>query len=316
MNTKNKPVFQWLLTLAVLGTATLLAACGGVTPVATAVPTQAPPLRLDDGAVEVQNKSHAWVPISGETTFELTGELQSTNPWMVTGNTFATRDNTQIAEGLKAGDLVRVKGVILKDATWLAESIEPAEEKVDPAIILVGKVNSIDPWVVSGIRLNVTPDTTITGKMTPDMIVHVEILLAEDGKWEILSIAPLSSFTEIPGCAAVAAQVVSANGAEVEFAGWPAIQLGKDIKVENEAGTQATLSPNRPVLVVVCPAENGKFTITKIVALRKGVDAASADGESVLVCHKPDKKSGHTLTLPAVAVSAHLGHGDQLGPCP
>ncbi len=318
MNTKNRLVFRWSLALVYLGMATILPACGGVTPITpvTPVPTETASLRLDEGAVEVQNKNHVWVPIGGETTFELTGEVQSTNPWMVTGNTFATRDYTQITEGLKEGDLVRVKGVILKDATWLAESIEPAEGKIDPAITLVGKVNSIDPWVVSGIRLNVTPDTTITGKITPDMIVRVGILLSDDGKWEVASIAPLSNFIEIPGCATVTAKVASVSGDEVQFAGWPAIQLAQDVKVENEAGTQATLNPNSPVLVVVCPAENGKFTITKIIVLRKDIGSVSADGENVLICHKPDKNSRHTLSLPAVAVSAHIGHGDKLGPCP
>ncbi len=312
MNTKIKQVFRWPLAFVYLGMTIVLAACGGVTP----VPTEAASLRLDDGAVEVQNKNHAWIPVGGETTFELVGKLESTNPWMVTHNTFATRDYTQIAEGLKAGDPVRVKGVILKDATWLAESIELAGEKVDPAITLVGKVNSIDPWVVSGLRLNVTADTTITGKIAPDMIVRVEILLLENGTWEVRSIAPLSSFTEIPGCATITATVASVSEDKVQFAGWPAIPLGEDIKVEDEAGNQATLSPNRSVLVVVCRAENGKFMITKIITLKKSVDPAPANGENVLLCHKPDKKSRHTLSLPAAAVPAHLGHGDKLGPCP
>jgi uncharacterized protein DUF5666 len=312
MNTKNKPVACWLLAFVYLGMTIVLAACGGVTP----VPTEVASWRLDDGAVEVQNKNHAWIPVGGETTFELVGKLESTNPWMVTHNTFATRDYTQIAEGLKVGDPVRVKGIILKDATWLAESIEPAKEKVEPAITLVGKVNSIDPWVVSVLRLNVTADTTITGKIAPDMIVHVGILLGEDGTWKVLSIASLSNFTEIPGCATVTATVASVNGDEVQFTGWPPITLDKDVKVEDEAGNQAMLSPNRLVLVVVCSAENGKFMITKIIALRTSVDPASANGEIVLLCHKPDQKSRHTLRLPAAAVPAHLGHGDKLGPCP
>jgi hypothetical protein len=36
----------------------------------------------------------------------------------------------------------------------------------------------------------------------------------------------------------------------------------------------------------------------------------------VLICHKPDKKGGHTLSIAPPAVAAHLAHGDKLGPCP
>jgi len=39
------------------------------------------------------------------------------------------------------------------------------------------------------------------------------------------------------------------------------------------------------------------------------------EGEKVLVCHKPSK-NGHTLSISASALPAHLGHGDTLGPCP
>jgi hypothetical protein len=42
----------------------------------------------------------------------------------------------------------------------------------------------------------------------------------------------------------------------------------------------------------------------------------SANGEKVLICHKPDKKGGHTLSIASAAVPAHLGHGDRLGACP
>ena len=313
MNTKNKTVVRWLLAVWCLGTMTVLAACGSVTP----IPTQeTAPLRLEGGAVEVQAGDNGWVPVGGETTFELVGELESTDPWMVTGNTFATRDSTQIAKGLEAGDLVKVNGVILEDGTWLANSIQLAEEQIDPTIVLIGKVESVNPWVIHGITLNVTDDTTLAGEIVPGMIVEVEILLLADGTWEVLSIAPLSDFTEIPGCATVTATVVSVDGNEVQFAGWPVITLDEDVHIEDESGKEATLSAGQMVLVVVCTTEDGQFMITEIVVLKTSGDGDSANGEKVLICHKPDKKGGHTLSIAAPAVPAHLAHGDKLGPCP
>ena len=206
--------------------------------------------------------------------------------------------------------------MILEDATWLANSIEPAPKQADPTITLIGQVNSTDPWVVSGITLTGTDDTIVTGKILSGRIVRLEILLLKDGVWDVLSITLLSNFTEIPGCATIPATVVSVNGHEVRFAGWHAITLAEEVKVENEAGQQATLGANRMVFVVVCATEKGQFMITKIILLKTNGADTSANGEKVLVCHKPDKKSGHTLSIASAAVPAHLAHGDTLGACP
>jgi hypothetical protein len=328
MNTKIKPAVRWPLVAGYLGIVFVLLACAttagsgtGVTstPVVTQA-TQESTLRLENGAIEIRAESGNWLPVGGETTFEITGELQGTDPWMVTGNTFATRDTTQIDEGLQVGDRVQVKGVILDDGTWLAYSIErvEAEEPGDPVIILIGKVSSIDPWVVNGIALNVTSDTLIGEGIELEMIVRVEILLLEDGTWEVLSIIPLADFTDVPGCATVVATVVSVSGNEIQLVGWPVITLDDDVKIEDDQGAEVTLNGDESVLVVVCSSEDGQIHITHIIILNieGGESPSDGGGEKVLVCHKPDKKGGHTLSISSSAVSAHLGHGDKLGPCP
>jgi hypothetical protein len=327
MNTKGKPAVLWPFVVGYLGLVFILLACATVgvgdmtlavtaTETVTAVPTGEPLLRLEDGAVKVPGEDNNWIPVTGQSTFELAGELESTDPWMVTGNTFATRDTTRIAEGLEAGDRVRVKGVILEDNTWLANSIEPSQELTDPILTLIGNVNSVDPWVVHGITLNVTADTVISGEISTDMIVVVEILLLEEGTWEVLSIAPLSHFTEIPGCLSVMATVASTDGNEIELVGWPLITLGEDVEIENDDGSAGTLSADQPVLVIVCASEDGQVIITKIIILDSDRDAEPNSGKKSLVCHKPDKNGGHTLNIAEAAVPAHLGHGDTPGPCP
>jgi hypothetical protein len=323
MNTRNRLVIRWQVVAGYLVIiAALLACASSGTPSATVTPVateqQIALMRLENGAIELQQDDGDWIPVGGETTFEIAGALESTDPWMVTGNTFATRDSTQIDEDLEVEDRVKVKGVILEDGTWLAYSIKRVEEQTDPTIILIGKVASIDPWVVNGITLNVTTDTLISEGIEPEMIVRVEILLLEDGTWEVLSIAPLGNFTDVPGCATVTATVVSVNGDEIQLAGWPTITLSDDVTVENDGGGEAMLAVNQSVLVVVCASENGQIVITHIIILNAGDGDTPADGEGekVLVCHKPDKKGGHTLSISSSAVPAHLGHGDKLGPCP
>src|SRR6185436_20866275 len=141
-------------------------------------------------------------------------------------------------EGLQVGDLVRVRGTILEDDTWVAYFIERAEEQTEPIIVLIGTVDSVDPWVVNGIDLNVTDTTEIQGDITPGTIVRVEILLLEDGTWEVLSIAPLGDSTETPGCANVIATVVSVTGDQIQFLGWPTtviLQLNADNENDQES---------------------------------------------------------------------------------
>ncbi len=286
MDIKNKPVTPWLF-LTCLGMVTVLAACGvseGTTtamPVAptapdTPVPTETPSLRLEDSAVEVQDGKNGWVPIGAETTFDLIGKLENTNPWMVTGNTFAVRDSTRIDKSVKVGDLVEVKGVVLEDATWLASSIELAKEQIYPTLILTGKLNSTDPWVLSGMMLNVTVGTKVAENITPGTIVRAKIFLLEKGAWDVVSLAPLSNFTDVPGCATVTATVASVKGSDVQFAGWPTISLAEEVKIENEAGDPVTLSADRSVLIVVCPTVAGKFMITKIVVLKNSSGGTSS----------------------------------------
>jgi hypothetical protein len=350
MNANNRSTRGWPLTLVNLWIVFLLMAC-------SVVGTGTPPsdddsFHVEDGVIEVQNEDGDWVPIAGESAFELVGELEATDPWTVAGTPLETNEATQIEEGLQVGDLVRVLGTILEDGTWLAYSIKPAEEQTDPVIILIGVVDSVDPWVVNGIELNVTDETDIQGDIEPGMIVRAEILLLSDGTWEVLSIAPLGKSTELSGCVTVVATIVSVDGNEIQFLGWPVTVIldtgtqteGDNQNDENTNGddgsgdenqddentnsdegsesenetSEITLEAGQVVLAVICVSDDGQLIIVQIVLLEndgENNDEGSGNGEKVLICHKPSKNA-HTLSVASPAVPAHLGHGDTLGPCP
>jgi uncharacterized protein DUF5666 len=324
MNMKNKSVVRWQLIVGYLGILAMMLACMNIgvgVGSGTGTPNSDEVLiHLEDGVVKVQNDNGDWTPVAGDSAFDVTAPLESMDPWKVAGMTLETNDSTQIEEGLQVGDLVRVRGVILEDGTWLANSIERAAEQVDPIIVLIGRVDSVDPWVVNGIQLNVTADTDMQGTITPGMFVRVEILLSPDGTWEVLSIAPLGEFEEDPDCGTVVATVVSVEGNVIQLAGWPTITLGEDIKIENDEGGEGTLNSNQTVLLIICPSGEGQIVIIQIIILNiddNGTPVEGGEGgEKVLICHKPDKKGGHTLSISSSAVPAHLGHGDKLGPCP
>lgn len=318
MDTNNKLGLRWPLIVGYLGIVILMLGCAAAG-LGSANIVQGT-LQVDNGLVEVVDDNGDWVTVAGDSTFELTAELESLDPWTVAGRTLKTNESTDIEDGLQVGDLVHVRGLILDDGTWLAHSIERAkEEETQPTIIIIGLVSSVDPWIVNGITLNVTDETNIQGDITVGTLVRVEILLLPDGTWQVLSIAPLGDITEVPECATVIATVVAVNGNQVQFLGWPAITLGEDVVIEGGDG-EVTLSPNQNVIVVVCPSDEDQIVIVQIIivdTMPDDDDGTPVEGEKALVCHKPNnKKGGKTLSISSSAVPAHLGHGDTLGACP
>lgn len=333
MRTNLAPAFRWSLISGLLVTLILATSCTSIGP-APAV-TDDGLIRLQDGVVQVKDENGNWVPVAGASIFELVGALEGTDSWIVAGWTIETTKMTQIEEGLEVGDMVRVQGAVLADDTWVAYSIELAEEQTDPAMILIGIVESVDPWVVNGIELTVTEETDIADGITPGMIVRVEILLLPDGTWEVLSIAPLGDVLETPGCVTIVATVLSVDGDQVQFEGWPipvpfvegAQKEGNDNEVENENSNEDNdneesggdiLQPGQTVLAVVCIDEDGRLVIVQITLLDEDEDddGGNGNGEKVLVCHNASKNNPHTISIAQPAVPAHLAHGDTLGPCP
>src|SRR5258706_14433292 len=233
MNTNDKSIVRWKLLAGHLGLVTFMLACmiSGAQSNSDAVT-----LHLDKDVVKVQGGNADQTSVGGDPTFELVGEIQNMNPWKVVGVTLETRESTTIDAGLKTGDLVKVTGVVLEGKTWVAYSIKLATTQTAPTVILIGKVTSMDPWVVDGFSLNVTPETVIDDGIKVGSIVRVEITLLADGTWKVVHISLLSSVVTTSGCVTVIATIASVNGDEVQFLGWPVtITLDTHIKIENDA---------------------------------------------------------------------------------
>jgi len=338
MSTNTKPN-RWLLLTAHLGIIIFMMSCA----VLSGTGQSSDNTNTDDGNIEMSDENGDVVPVDGA-SFELIGELENTDPWTVAGQELETNDSTLIDDGLAVGDIVKVRGIITEDETWVAYSIESTDEQTDSVFVIIGVVDSVDPWLVNGISLNVTDETDIQGEVTTGTIVRVEILLLEDGSWEVLSIAPLGESTEMEGCVTVVVTVLTVNGDKIQFLGWPdtvILNIGnqldntdqnnngdeesddedQDEDEGEDANDAITVASGDIVQAVVCISEDGTLIIVQITILNTDDDdtdgnAETTGQEKVLICHKPDKKGGNTLSIAAPAVPAHLGHGDKLGACP
>lgn len=344
MNTIHMRVTGRLLISGFLVLVALAAACVPISPAPT---TDDGLVQLDDGVVKVKDDNGEWLPVAGTSTFELVGELESDDPWTVAGVALETNELTQIEEGLQTGAVVRVQGTVLEDGTWVAYSIALAEEGMDPGVILIGVVDSIDPWVVNGIELTVNDETVIQGDIAPGTIVRVEFLLLPDGTREALSIALLGDPIEASGCVTVIAKILRVDGDQIRFEGWPMpVTLVEDDHAENdenenegeegededededgdedaddEENGAETIQPGQTLLAVVCISEDGRLVVVQITLLGVEEDEENTGdefggGEKVLVCHNTSKNNPHTISIAQPAVPAHLAHGDTLGPCP
>ena len=102
--------------------------------------------------------------------------------WNISGVVISVTTETVLAPDLKVGDMVAVQGQILPDGTWLARSITrlPASEG---KFEFSGFVESMDPWVVSGIAFETEVWTEIKGDIAVGDQVHVEGLIRPDGTW-------------------------------------------------------------------------------------------------------------------------------------
>ena len=111
MGTNNKSVARLPLIVGYLGIVMLMLACAAIGVGSSNV--EQGTLQVENGVVEIVDENGDWVPVAGDSTFELTAELESIDPWVVAGTTLETNEATQIEDGLQVGDLVRVRGIIL-----------------------------------------------------------------------------------------------------------------------------------------------------------------------------------------------------------
>jgi hypothetical protein len=257
--------------------------------------------------------------------FSISGTVESIDPWRVAGISFETRPWTIIEPGIEMGDRVRVSGRILDDGVWVAALIEELEDEEEHTVILVGIVDSIDPWVVNGLPLVVDENTVIVGEIEVGTLVWVEIELRPDGTWIARRIVALDEDDEL-SCFTVHAVVSAIDGDIVHLRDWPAITLDDDIEIEGD------MTPGSTIAVYICFDVDGDIVVVGDIIIviihivigppppaDDGTGDTGEGGGKVTICHYPGGNPGnrHTITVGLSAwYESHRNHGDTLGPCP
>jgi len=242
--------------------------------------------------------------------FEFIGEVQSISPWIVSGVGFDTADWTEIDAEIQVGDKVRVSGLVEADGKWVAESIELLDTEHSTNFAFFGPVLSIDPWNVGGVPLIVDERTNIKGEITQGEMVKVTGWILEDGSWLATEIKHTGLHLG-QGCFMVSSVVQFVNDEEIILSDGQTLMRSGDLVVEGD------LKEGSLVRYETCVDEDGVGTVRRISVVYQLDELPPATAGKVVICHIPPGNSGnrHTIEVGQPAQSAHLAHGDTLGPC-
>ena len=186
--------------------------------------------------------------------FEFVGKLENIgDPWKVAGIEIETNELTSIDAELQVGEIVHVSGQIQDDGSWLAFEIRRYDQAL--LTILVGRVFNIDPWVVSGVQLNVDAETIIEGPIELNMLVRVELQLLSDGTHKVIRISPFDGFDWDMACQSVVVTVTSIDGDQIVLEGWPVLTLSGDTQIEGE------MMPGSFIQTMICYDEDNNVVL-------------------------------------------------------
>lgn len=184
--------------------------------------------------------------------FEFTGAIQETgaDTMIISGVAVSIDAKTTMDDGLVTGDLVEVKGYIQADGTWLATSIIKANDETH-SFEFTGKLDSKDPWRVSGIAFQTRDWTQIEDGLEVGAQVRVEGQIESDGTWiaskiELLTDETSSTMTMIGTVFSVNPWII--NGIPVKIT--DATVISGDIKVGMLVQVEMVLQADGTWLVV------------------------------------------------------------------
>jgi ferric-dicitrate binding protein FerR (iron transport regulator) len=151
---------------------------------------------LDDGtwlAERVERLDDATTP------FEFVGVIQSMASWLVAGVPLSTTAETDIDAGLAVGDLVRVRGEIRPDGTWLAHSIRRVDDGQGCLVLrnVVVRIEGTQIVLLDGQVIDLN-GVTVNGTLNPGAVIVVYGCVGDDGQLLVIAIVIVFQLPEPP----------------------------------------------------------------------------------------------------------------------
>lgn len=239
-----------------------------------------------------------WISGQGEVT--AMGEN-----WVIGGQTFATDANTIIVGNPQIGDIVSVEGRLLPDESRVADRIalveedEPTEPPCITDIAIVIAVEDghlvLDGWP----EIELPEDVSIDGELHAYVRIQITICTDEAGNVTIVGVIIVVGDVPTPTPVPPTDTPVPPTDTAVPPTNTP---------------VPPTNTPVPPMDTPVPPPAATPVPPTSVPPAPTSEPPPDDDGGStkVTICHK----GKNTISVAESAVSAHLAHGDTLGPCP
>ncbi|MGQ0604113.1 MAG: hypothetical protein ACT4QE_20725, partial [Anaerolineales bacterium] len=222
----------------------------------------------------------------------------------VNGDTLTLSDGTTITlpSGIPVTGELRVASVIVVQTCVVADGTV-----IVVSVIVIFQLEALPPTPTPGPTPTPVPTTPapVSGCTTLLVITNGQVSF------------PSGTFVTVGGHELLMDVELKDDKSEVKIrdrqSDWEVKVEVKDGKIEIKTqgsvavGGAGTYGTAGTLTVQACAGQTGL-----VIVIGGIVPPPSGD---VIICHKPDKKSSKTMTVPASALGGHLGHGDTLGPC-
>ena len=225
--------------------------------------------------------------------FSFIGVIESIaeGEWIISGQAVAVGPESEVEEGLAAGEVAAVSGQILEDGTWAANSIarvEAAEARFE----FRGVVERMDPWLVSGVSLETVDWTEVDEGLQQGDRVKVEGRLLENGAWlaeEIKLLDPdkplkfefVGRVTSLDPWAVAGIDLAVDDETEIEAE----IAVGDTVKVEGRSLENGAWLAEE---IKLLDAGLGCITTVEVVQLVEGEEIVLLDGQTLPLSDVPE----------------------------
>jgi hypothetical protein len=137
----------------------------------------------------------------GVVIFEIIGQVESIDPWSVSGLSIEVDDQTVIEEGISVDDWVKVVGIILEDGSLLAKTIQSVEEDELGCLTFVAIVDSVEGSVIvliDGTTIDISVEVVVEGELKIGSVISITVCTAEDGTVTVVALIVLFQLDIIP----------------------------------------------------------------------------------------------------------------------